>query len=267
MIIYCAENKSNGKRYIGRTKYSLEFRKKQHLSKAANSPNCVFHLALSKYGPGGFDWFVVATAATEEELIELEPYYVELARARTHQHGYNTHRGGQPSPTPETIAKGIETKRRNGYRHSDETRTKMSKSKLGDGNPMKRSEVSSRVAAKLMGKKSSETAIEKRSKSMKEFWATRDETYREEFSRRMSKAATEKYSNPVEREKISAALKGKPKSADHREAMARVRTIVIPEETLNEMVKLKRAGATYEKLSEQFGYSISKIWKEIHGLV
>lgn len=87
-FIYKITNKVNNMSYIGQTRYSVEFRWRQHLHKKDNT---YFHNALRKYGPESF------TVETLEEcdsdkLNEREMFYI--AKYNTFKKGYNLTIGG-----------------------------------------------------------------------------------------------------------------------------------------------------------------------------
>lgn len=87
-FIYKITNKVTGKSYIGQTRYTVEFRWRQHQHKKDKS---YFHNAVQKYGPENF------TVETLEEcdvadLDSREIYYI--AKYDTFANGYNTTIGG-----------------------------------------------------------------------------------------------------------------------------------------------------------------------------
>ena len=87
-FIYKITNKVNGKSYIGQTRYTVEFRWRQHQHKKDNTH---FHCAIAKYGA---DNFTVETLE-ECELAEMdsrEIYYI--AKFDTYNNGYNSSTGG-----------------------------------------------------------------------------------------------------------------------------------------------------------------------------
>lgn len=59
MIIYCATNKTNGMRYVGKTACGLQKRKRNHESDARKDSRLYFHRAIKKYGADGFTWDVI----------------------------------------------------------------------------------------------------------------------------------------------------------------------------------------------------------------
>lgn len=86
--IYKITNKVNGKSYIGQTRYTVEFRWRQHQHK---KDNCYFHNALQKYGA---DNFIVETLeeCDFKDLDSREIFYI--AKYDTFATGYNTTIGG-----------------------------------------------------------------------------------------------------------------------------------------------------------------------------
>lgn len=111
MIIYKATNLINGKIYIGYT-YSFEKRKSDHL-KGSKKPKRCFHYAIKKHGPENFKWEIIdSSPKNKKEAIELEKRYI-LQYNSFGSNGYNLTLGGD----------GIR-----GYKHSIETKIKISKS-------------------------------------------------------------------------------------------------------------------------------------------
>lgn len=86
--IYKITNKVNGKSYIGQTRYTVEFRWRQHIHK---KDNVYFHNALKKYGTNNF---IVETLeeCDVEILNEREIFYI--AKYNTFKDGYNLTIGG-----------------------------------------------------------------------------------------------------------------------------------------------------------------------------
>ena len=82
-FIYKITNKVNGKSYIGQTRYTVEFRWRQHQHK---KDNCYFHNAIHKYG---VENFIVETIeeCDVEDLNSREIFYI--AKYDTFNNGYN----------------------------------------------------------------------------------------------------------------------------------------------------------------------------------
>lgn len=94
-IVYKATNKINGKIYVGKT-YNFEKRKKEHIYDIDNG--LPFHKALKKYGVDNFEWEIIDTGITEEEIIEKEIYWIKELNSCIHfpnSNGYNITLGGE----------------------------------------------------------------------------------------------------------------------------------------------------------------------------
>lgn len=75
MIIYKATNKTTKKEYVGLTKNELSNRKADHKRKAKSGKSTMaFHDAIRKYGFENFEWEIIDTVPTLEELNEKEIY-------------------------------------------------------------------------------------------------------------------------------------------------------------------------------------------------
>ena len=100
-IIYCAYNKVNQKRYIGQTIQRLCERRAAHYTK---DPEIYFHRALHKYDKNDFDWSIIDTAQSADELNEKEQYWIEYYNTLNPIKGYNILPGGSNSkPSKEQI--------------------------------------------------------------------------------------------------------------------------------------------------------------------
>lgn len=113
MIIYAFKNKTNGKIYVGQTINTFRYRTMQHL----RSNHTYFDKALNKYGIEGFEYKIIDTAQNPVELNEKEIYWIDKLNSLK-PNGYNLCAGGKTS---------------SGYRHTYESKRKMSvtKKKLG----------------------------------------------------------------------------------------------------------------------------------------
>lgn len=87
-IIYKITNKVNGKSYIGQTRYTLEFRWKQHQHKKDNT---YFHNAIHKYGIENFSTEILEEC-DYKDLDSREIFYI--AKYNTFKEGYNLTIGG-----------------------------------------------------------------------------------------------------------------------------------------------------------------------------
>lgn len=96
MIIYCATNKINNKKYIGQTINTLEERIRGHLTFAKlNKEGCrLFWRAIRKYGEEAFEWIILFEAKNTDELNYMESYYIEKYDTTNPNKGYNLKGGG-----------------------------------------------------------------------------------------------------------------------------------------------------------------------------
>lgn len=92
MIIYKCTNKKTGKVYIGQTIKSLESRIVEHIKISKTKAKSKFHKALLSYGVENFDWSILASANSKEELNTLEIRYIN--EYDSINFGYNMIEGG-----------------------------------------------------------------------------------------------------------------------------------------------------------------------------
>jgi group I intron endonuclease len=96
-IIYCAVNRVNGKRYIGKTRNALSARRRTHelcSLKEAGVRFC-FHRALRKYGHAAFDWEVLFEGVVSRQVLsKLEIDFIQDLQTQAPD-GYNMTPGGE----------------------------------------------------------------------------------------------------------------------------------------------------------------------------
>ena len=98
MYIYCIENKTNNKKYIGLTTKCIKTRFKQHKYAAKNTKNTKWlACAIRKYGDNNFEIYLLDTAYDIIELREKEIYYIK--KFDTFNNGYNMTIGGEIFPS------------------------------------------------------------------------------------------------------------------------------------------------------------------------
>ncbi len=118
MIIYKATNKINGKSYIGQTIHTLNMRKNEHLKRSKYKKYLTyFGKALQKYGESSFDWEVIDTAETQNELDEKASYWIEFYQCTDPQHGYNLKGGGEKPYLTDTVKKKIGNAQKGSLNH------------------------------------------------------------------------------------------------------------------------------------------------------
>ena len=119
MIIYCATNIVNGKKYIGQTIHSLEKRKNQHLKSAnANKENCrLFWRAIRKYGYKSFKWEILFKTSSKKELDLMESFYIDKYNTTNPQNGYNLKGGGYEPFLTEEVKQRISDSQKGELNH------------------------------------------------------------------------------------------------------------------------------------------------------
>lgn len=144
-IIYKATNKINNKCYIGQTTTPLKVRITKHISNALrDNKNNYFHNAIKKYGKNNFIWEIICENVPVElldirETMKIIVHHSHMSEGR----GYNMNWGGR---TRCTYIATDETKKKlsiaqskfvgelnqfYGKKHSNETKEKMRKARLG----------------------------------------------------------------------------------------------------------------------------------------
>jgi group I intron endonuclease len=142
-FIYIIENEINDKLYVGRT-LNVHKRKRAHFSKY--SKNLAIKSAIEKYGAQRFDFVLLESCDSEEELNAREIYWIEKLSTLSPS-GYNLKQGGQSGSPTEIVRKRMSVAHQGiplspehrmaisqaaeGREVSAETRSKISKAHLG----------------------------------------------------------------------------------------------------------------------------------------
>jgi group I intron endonuclease len=148
MLIYCAENVVNQKRYIGKTVGTLNDRIARHLCAVRKGrENVYFHNAIRKHGESSFRWAILCECLSLKEMSEKEKRFIALCQTNNPNHGYNLTVGGEgcegyrhTQASKELMSRKREsiTGQNNpmyGKHHSEETRRRMSEAKTGKNHP------------------------------------------------------------------------------------------------------------------------------------
>lgn len=136
--IYSITNIINNKKYIGQS-VNIKCRLRNHKWELRHNKHFNDHLqkSFNKYGEGCFVFDVVCKCK-EDELDELEKYYISYYNCMNPEYGYNATNGGNLNKhlSDETIQKmrdvrGGENSGMWGKRHTEETKAIMRKKALG----------------------------------------------------------------------------------------------------------------------------------------
>lgn len=143
MIIYKAQNKNDGKIYIGQTIRNLSRRISIHLCQKTYFAN-----ALRKYGVETFDFSVVDKAISRDDLNKKEIYWIGFFDSKF-PNGYNLTDGGDSGFVVSDEVRARLSKALKGRVVSEEARRKISKAFTG----FKHSETTKRkVSESMLGK-------------------------------------------------------------------------------------------------------------------
>lgn len=122
MIVYCATNIINNKKYIGYTKQSLEKRIKDHLyrSKYKSGPtyNTPFKCAIRKYGIENFKWEIIEKYSLTDECRKGEKRLIKKIDTIS-PNGYNLHEGGLGGRHSEEVNKKISRTLKQRWKNND----------------------------------------------------------------------------------------------------------------------------------------------------
>lgn len=124
--IYKITNLINNKIYIGKTKYPIETRFKNHLwSIYHHKTKSLLYDAMNKYGKDNFKVEQIDQADSLEELNEKERYWISKLNSRNTSIGYNICKGGECGPGGPMFK---------GHKHTEQTKQQMSIDRSGSKN-------------------------------------------------------------------------------------------------------------------------------------
>jgi len=143
--IYIIRNIINGKNYIGST-VNLERRKKEHFRelRTGNHDNSHLQMAYNRYGEDNLIFSILEYVDNTKLLVDIEERLINIYRANDKNYGYNIREHASSNlgfrhslETRERISDSVKgCKNPNFGKHpSKETKTKMSLSHSGEKNP------------------------------------------------------------------------------------------------------------------------------------
>ena len=210
--IYILENQVNGKKYVGKDR-NLPNRSKDHLKgRCPNSP--AIHAAIKKYGVENFSVEIIRyPGISHEALYAVEQWKISQLNTKS-PNGYNLTDGGA----------GIY-----GYRHSEESKRKMSETSklISDETRRKMSESHKgktlseehrrKIAQSGIGRKPTEETRRKLSESSK------GKRHSEETRRKIGESSKGRYFSPETRRKRSENAMGEKNPNYGKKATAETR--------------------------------------------
>ena len=125
MIIYKITNKLNGKSYIGQTHKTIAERVRGHIYNRSKVGR-----AMIEDGEENFDVSVIDSANTQEELDELERYWI--AFYNTCETGYNTLIGGKPTKEEFELLHELSKKEKQRWKRKKKEKIKIFEAKNDD---------------------------------------------------------------------------------------------------------------------------------------
>ena len=257
MRLYMVVNQENGKINIGQTKHSVEHRWKEHIKDSRRSDvRFYFHDAIRKHGPENFTIKQIDRTESEQEANELEKLYIGIFQSYQPEVGYNLSLGGD------------------GVHPNQATRDKLSKMFTGSKHPLfgkhHTKETRLKMSLARKGKKFSQEHKENLAAAGAAFRASLSEE--EKQARNALRPRGEKHYNygkkaSVEaRQKMSASHKGiktmlgKKHSEEAKRRMSLAGQIEMP---INEMLKLRNSGQTYQRIANLFGFKWTTVYNRI----
>lgn len=108
-VIYKIQNKINNKIYIGQTiQKNPKNRFRQHIRESKYNKNNIFlYNSIKKYGEHNFEFSIIDTANTKEELNRKEIKYINYYNTLNENYGYNIKNGGQTNTYTSELGKRI----------------------------------------------------------------------------------------------------------------------------------------------------------------
>ena len=216
--VYLVRNRVNGKGYVGKTMKTMGKRKRSHEKDTRRGSSCYFHNALRKYGFDIFEWRMLIEDDNEEELNESEVACIKMFKTKS-PNGYNLTDGGDGATGcfvyEDTIIKIKEA--RKGYRHSEETKAKISKANKG----LRKGSHHSRETKAKISKANKGKHFASLETRMKISNALKGKSFSIEHITNLSKGQKRRYVDPKERIKLSEAHKGKRASTSTKLKMSK----------------------------------------------
>lgn len=229
ITFYLYRNKINGKPYVGQTS-NFNKRAEQHIIQSNNSPKMYIDRAIAKYGIENFDISIIECIECISKVADEIEFRWMIEFNSMVPNGYNVKPGGKTA---------------RGWRHSEETKKKLSIVHMGQPSGMK-------------GKNHSNEANEKNRQ------AHLGKSLSEETIEKIVKANTGKKRTNEQKQNISNSLKGKTLSEEHKKALSISHMgYVMPDEQKQKISNGNKGKIVSEKTKEKISKSqIGKVIPE-----
>jgi group I intron endonuclease len=295
--VYALVNRVDGKVYIGS---STDIKKRSHdhlyLLRHNQHPNPHLQYAFNKYGESAFEMQILQEVASEEELIQIEQYWMDHTQCYDHEYGYNIDLSADRKiVSPETGAKiatalrgrtitdehraklsqalkgrplSAETRAKmRGRIHTEETRAKIAAA--GKGRTLSE-QTRAKISAAHKGRVLSEetrakiSAVHKQRVSSEEVRAKMSTAHKgrslsEQTRAKLSTANKGKIISDETRAKISAARKKKPLSDASRLRIVEASRVLTPEQ-VQEIWRRLADGEAIRSIAEAYRVNYYTIW-------
>lgn len=215
--IYGIKNKISNKWYVGSSQ-DIEARWKVHIKqlKTMKHNNPKLSRAWAKYDEDSWEWIILEKITDLKDLVSQEQKWID--DLNSYNNGYNAipiagrgFYGVERTPEEKAIisAKCVATRKaNNSYKHTEETKKKISEKQRGiKKGPM------SEEQKKLIAKRRKETMTEEEKKACGD--RARGRVYTREQLKNFSESHKGYKAPESQKKAISRALKGKPKSKEH----------------------------------------------------
>jgi group I intron endonuclease len=219
--VYIVVNRMTLKGYVGITGMGVQKRWQHHQKDANRGSNWALHASMRKYGIDAFEVHVLAEGLCRTEAIELEKQMIvkHVTRAPS---GYNMTDGGDGAV---------------GYKHTEEWKAELSRRYKGRKMPPEAverqrqamlgwqptDETRANMAAAQTGRKHSSKTIQKMQESAVRRWQNKPYVLTPKEHERLRTLRTGAKNTPEHKAIISATMKGKPKSLEHRAKLSAAR--------------------------------------------
>ena len=227
IFIYEIVNQTNNKRYIGKAK-DFNRRKNRHLYELRHNRHHCLHLqrAWNKYGESNFIFNIIHSGLSEEEASKKEEELINLNYDNIYNISKRSDGGDLISyhPNREKIVKRMSTSLRKRYEEHPEIRDEYSKKFSGEGNPMYGKHHSDESKEK-MSKTRLENPQEYSEERRKSISKIRTETYKNhpEIKEKISNSLKRKYEEDKNfKEKVRQSTKTRWENAEYREKMSQM---------------------------------------------